>query len=180
MVIGFFIVNSEPAVHVLNKQVEDVTAGAITQKSMLMGLSVAMSLALGLTMVRILLGIPFIYILLPAYGLSLILLFFVPRIFAGIAFDSGGVCAGAMTSAFLLPLAKGVTESTGGDMMRDAFGIVAMVAVAPLVVVQIMGVAFGLKLRKAAKAAMPEKQLATAEASAITDFGTTLYYRTEE
>jgi hypothetical protein len=151
MLIGYFIVSAEPAVHVLNKQVEDISAGAISQKVMKRGLSIGMSAALGITMVRILLGIPILYILIPGYAFALILTFFVPKIFTGIAFDSGGVCSGPMTSTFLLPLAMGTCEGAGGDLMRDAFGIVAMVAMAPLIVIQLMGLIYGSKMKSSAK-----------------------------
>jgi hypothetical protein len=151
MVIGYFIVAAEPAVHVLNKQVEDISSGAITQKVMNRGLSIGMAFALAITMVRILVGIPLMWILIPGYALALILTFFVPKIFTGIAFDSGGVCSGPMTSTFLLPLAMGTTEGVGGDLMTDAFGIVAMVAMAPLVVIQLLGLIYGSKMKTSAK-----------------------------
>jgi hypothetical protein len=155
MVIGYFIVAAEPAVHVLNKQVEDVSQGAITQKVMSKALAIGMSLALGIAMVRILFNISILYILVPGYVFALILTFFVPPIFTGIAFDSGGVCSGPMTSTFLLPFAIGVCASAGH--MEDAFGIVAMVAMTPLVVVQLLGLIY-------------RKQFATIQA-AETDLG---------
>ncbi|MDR1452963.1 MAG: DUF1538 domain-containing protein [Candidatus Margulisbacteria bacterium] len=150
VLIGYFIVAAEPAVHVLNKQVEDVTQGAITRKMMYTGLAVGMALALGITMLRIIAGIPILFILVPGYALALSLTFFVPRIFTGIAFDSGGVCSGPMTSTFLLPLALGACAGVGGDIMRDAFGIVAMVAMTPLLVIQIMGLIYQQKQKQAA------------------------------
>ncbi|GHV83348.1 membrane protein [Spirochaetia bacterium] len=140
MIIGYFIVAAEPAVHVLNKQVEDVSQGAITQKVMAKALAIGMSLALGIAMVRILFNISILYILVPGYVFALVLTFFVPPIFTGIAFDSGGVCSGPMTSTFLLPFAIGVCASAGH--MDDAFGIVAMVAMTPLVVVQFLGLIY--------------------------------------
>jgi hypothetical protein len=140
MVIGYFIVAAEPAVHVLNKQVEDVSQGAITQKVMNKALAVGMSLALGIAMVRILFNISILYILIPGYAFALLLTFFVPPIFTGIAFDSGGVCSGPMTSTFLLPFAIGACSTAG--RMEDAFGIVAMVAMTPLVVVQFLGLIY--------------------------------------
>jgi hypothetical protein len=140
MVIGYFIVAAEPAVHVLNKQVEDVSQGAITQKVMNKALAIGMSLALGIAMVRILLNISILYILIPGYAFALLLTFFVPPIFTGIAFDSGGVCSGPMTSTFLLPFAIGACATAGH--MEDAFGIVAMVAMTPLVVVQLLGLIY--------------------------------------
>jgi hypothetical protein len=153
MLIGYFIVAAEPAVHVLNRQVEDISSGAISQKVMQRGLSIGMAAALGITMARILLGIPILYILIPGYAFALGLTFFVPKIFTGIAFDSGGVCSGPMTSTFLLPLAMGTCEGGGGDLMRDAFGIVAMVAMAPLIVIQSMGLVYGSKMKTQARAA---------------------------
>jgi hypothetical protein len=140
MIIGYFIVAAEPAVHVLNKQVEDVSQGAITQKVMNKALAIGMSLALGLAMVRILFNISILYILIPGYAFALLLTFFVPPIFTGIAFDSGGVCSGPMTSTFLLPFAIGACVTAGH--MEDAFGIVAMVAMTPLVVVQFLGLVY--------------------------------------
>ncbi|GHV74811.1 membrane protein [Spirochaetia bacterium] len=140
MIIGYFIVAAEPAVHVLNKQVEDVSQGAITQKVMAKALAIGMSLALGIAMARILFNVSILYILVPGYVFALVLTFFVPPIFTGIAFDSGGVCSGPMTSTFLLPFAIGACASAGH--MEDAFGIVAMVAMTPLVVVQLLGLIY--------------------------------------
>ena len=147
--VGYFIVAAEPAVHILNKQVEDISSGSITQKMMMRGLAIGMSAALTITMIRILLRIPIMYILLPGYALALGLTFFVPRIFTGIAFDSGGVCSGPMSSTFLLPLAMGVSRGVGGEMMLDAFGIVAMVAMTPLIVIQLMGLIYSFKQKEA-------------------------------
>ena len=147
MLIGYFIVAAEPAVHVLNKQVEEVSQGAISQKVIGRGLSIGMAAALGITMVRILTGISLMWILIPGYAIALILTFFVPKIFTGIAFDSGGVCSGPMTSTFLLPLAMGTCQGAGGNMMTDAFGIVAMVAMTPLITIQVIGLLYNRKLK---------------------------------
>jgi hypothetical protein len=147
--VGYFIVAAEPAVHVLNKQVEEISEGAITQKMMMRGLAIGMAVALTITMLRILLRIPIMYILIPGYVFALSLTFFVPKIFTGIAFDSGGVCSGPMTSTFLLPLAMGTCEGSGGDLMIDAFGIVAMVAMTPLIIIQLMGLIYSLKQKEA-------------------------------
>jgi hypothetical protein len=148
--VGYFIVAAEPAVHVLNKQVEEISEGAISQKMMMKGLAIGMSIALTITMLRILLRIPIMYILIPGYMFALGLTFFVQKIFTGIAFDSGGVCSGPMTSTFLLPLAMGTCEGSGGDIMIDAFGIVAMVAMTPLIIIQLMGLIFSLKQKETA------------------------------
>jgi hypothetical protein len=170
ILIGYFIVAAEPAVHVLNKQVEEISRGTIPQKAMKRGLSIGMAAALAITMVRILLGIPIMWILIPGYAFALILTFFVPRIFTGIAFDSGGVCSGPMTSTFLLPLAMGVCQGVGGNLMTDAFGIVAMVAMTPLIVIQIMGLLYGHKIKAAMKHA-EEQVMDTTGAGEIVEYG---------
>ena len=143
--VGYFIVAAEPAVHVLNKQVEEISSGTITQKVMNRGLSIGMAAALTITMIRILLSIPIMYILIPGYIIAISLTFFVPRIFTGIAFDSGGVCSGPMSTTFLLPLAMGTSEGASRHMMIDAFGIIAMVAMTPLIVIQTMGLIYQIK-----------------------------------
>ncbi len=147
MVIGYFIVKAEPSVQVLTKQVEEVSNGSITQKSIKQGLSVGIALSAGIAMLRILTGISIMWFLIPGYTLSLIMTFFVPQIFTGIAFDSGGVASGPMTATFLLPLAMGACEAVGGNILTDAFGIVAMVAMTPLVTIQILGLADKIKER---------------------------------
>jgi len=156
--VGYFIVAAEPAVHILNKQVEEISSGAITQKMMNRGLAIGMASALTLTMTRILLHIPIMYILIPGYVFALTLTFFVPRIFTGIAFDSGGVCSGPMSSTFLLPFAMGTCEGAKGDILIDAFGIVAMVAMTPLIVIQLMGLIYQYRNRQAT--ALAQKQTA--------------------
>jgi hypothetical protein len=153
MLVGYFIVMAEPAVHVLNKQVEDISSGAIPQKTMARSFAIGMASALALTMVRILLNIPLMWILVPGYIIALTLTFFVPRIFVGIAFDSGGVCSGPLTTTFLLPFAMGACEGAGGDIMTQAFGVVALVALAPLIVIQIMGLVYNIRLKRSAAGA---------------------------
>ncbi|GHU59490.1 membrane protein [Spirochaetia bacterium] len=175
MVIGYFIVAAEPAVHVLNKQVEDVSQGAITQKVMARTLAIGMSLALGIAMVRILFNISILYILVPAYAFALILTFFVPPMFTGIAFDSGGVCSGPMTSTFLLPFAIGVCATAGQKTnniptMVDAFGIVAMVAMTPLVVVQLLGLVYSNKMKSSARQAARQQALQSEDAGKIIEY----------
>ncbi len=139
MVIGYFIVKAEPAVQVLTRQVEDVTSGSITQKSIGHALSIGIALAVGMAMLRILTGLNIMWFLIPGYLISLAMTFVVPQIFTGIAFDSGGVASGPMTTTFLLPLAMGACEALGGNVLTDAFGIVAMVAMTPLLTIQILG-----------------------------------------
>ncbi len=143
--IGYYIVKAEPAVRVLTKQVEEVTNGSISQKSMGTALSIGIALSVGLAMLRILTGLNILYFLVPGYLLSMIMTFFVPQIFTGIAFDSGGVASGPMTTTFLLPLAMGACEGVGGNILTDAFGIVAMVAMTPLCTIQLLGLYSKLK-----------------------------------
>ena len=147
MVVGYFIVAAEPAVHVLNKQVEDVTAGAIPQKAIGLALSLGVAVSVGIAMLRVLLGIPIYVFLVPGYAIALLLTFRVPRIFTAIAFDSGGVASGPMTATFLLPLAMGACEALDGNILLEAFGVVAMVAMTPLIAIQILGLAYQRKLR---------------------------------
>ena len=151
-VMGWYIVAAEPAVHVLNRQVEETTSGAISQRAMQYSLSIGVAVSIGLSMARILWGIPLLWIVLPGYALALGLSFVVPPIFTGIAFDSGGVASGPMTATFLLPFAMGACEALGGDILSDAFGIVALVAMTPLVTIQILGLWYQMKLRTAAPA----------------------------
>lgn len=147
MVIGYFIVRAEPAVYVLNKQVEEITDGAISAKAMGLGLSIGVSLSLGLAMVRVLTGISILWFVIPGYVLALGISFFVPKIYTAIAFDSGGVASGPMTAAFLLPLAQGACVAVGGNIVTDAFGVVAMVAMTPLITIQLMGILSQIRTR---------------------------------
>ena len=141
MLIGYYIVKAEPAAAVLTKQVEEVSNGSISHKAMGLALSIGVCVSVGLAMVRVLTGLNIFWLLIPGYAISLGLTFVVPGIFTGIAFDSGGVASGPMTATFLLPFAQGACHALGGNMMTDAFGIVAMVAMTPLVTIQIMGLA---------------------------------------
>jgi len=152
MLIGYFIVKAEPAVYVLNKQVEEITDGAISAKAMGTGLSVGVSISLGLAMVRVLTGISILWFLVPGYAIALGVSFLVPRIYTAIAFDSGGVASGPMTAAFLLPLAQGACAALGGNIVTDAFGVVAMVAMTPLITIQVMGLATQLAGKRRKKA----------------------------
>ncbi len=147
MLIGFFIVKAEPAVGVLGRQVEDITDGAISQKTILVGLSISMALSVGLSMVRVLTGISILWFLIPGYVVALGLSFVVPKIFTAVAFDSGGVASGPMTATFLLPFAMGAVEALGGNVLQDAFGIVAMVAMTPLVTLQLIGLVYKLRTK---------------------------------
>ncbi len=148
MLIGYYIVIAEPAIHVLNVQVEQITGGAITRKAMNLCLSMGVAISVGLAMTRVLTGLSIYWLLVPGYLIALILTRFVPKIFVGIAFDSGGVASGPMTATFLLPLVMGACEALGGNVMTDAFGVVAMVAMTPLIAIQLMGLLYQIKLRQ--------------------------------
>ena len=139
MVIGYFIVKAEPAVYVLKEQVEEITSGAISGEAMGLSLSLGVAASIGLAMIRVLTGISIFWFILPGYFIALCLSFFVPKIFTAIAFDSGGVASGPMTATFLLPFAMGACQAVGGNIVQDALGVVAMVAMTPLITIQVMG-----------------------------------------
>lgn len=145
MLVGWFTVVAEPAVHVLKKQVEEISNGTITQKTIGTGLSVGVAVSVGIAMLRVLTGIPILPFMIGGYVISLAISFFVPRLYTGVAFDSGGVASGPMTTTFLLPFAMGACKAVGGNMMTDAFGIVAMVALTPLITIQCIGLFTELK-----------------------------------
>lgn len=140
-IIGMVVVLAEPAVHVLNKQVEEITGGTVSKRSMTIALSAGVGISIALSMVRIILEFNILYYLIPGYLISLGLSFFVPGIYTAIAFDSGGVASGPLTSSFILPFAVGICASLSGvdSILTDAFGIVAMVAMTPLITIQLLG-----------------------------------------
>lgn len=154
MMIGYFIVLAEPAVFVLTKQVEEITSGAISAKAMGTSLSIGVSVSIGLAMVRVLTGISIMWFVVPGYVIALLLTFFVPKIFTAIAFDSGGVASGPMTATFLLPFAMGACSAVGGNIVTDAFGVVAMVAMTPLITIQVLGLIYRLKAERLQKEAV--------------------------
>ena len=141
LVTGVLVVLAEPAIHVLNKQVEDVTGGFVTRKAMITGLCIGVGASIALSMVRIVFDFSLVYYIIPGYFISLALSLFVPPVYTAIAFDSGGVASGPMTSGFILPLAIGACVSLQGAdaVLRDAFGVVALVAMTPLITIQLLG-----------------------------------------
>ncbi|MGN0975941.1 MAG: DUF1538 domain-containing protein [Gemmiger sp.] len=156
MLIGYFIVRAEPAVYVLNKQVEELTDGAISAAAMGRSLSISVAVSVGLAMVRVLTGISILWFLIPGYAVAIGISFFVPKIYTAIAFDSGGVASGPMTATFLLPFAQGACLAVGGNIVTDAFGVVAMVAMTPLITVQVMGLTGRVRQRRAAAGPQPQ------------------------
>lgn len=141
LLLGAVVVLAEPAVHVLNRQVEDLTDGTVSRTSMMIALSVGVGASIALSFLRIVFDFNLLYYLIPGYFISLGLSFFVPRLYTAIAFDSGGVASGPLTSGFILPMAIGVCTALQGTdhVLSDAFGIVAMVAMAPLITIQVLG-----------------------------------------
>ena len=147
-IMGYFVVSAEPAVHTLKKQVEEITNGSVSQKSIGLALSIGVGVSVGIAMLRIITGIPILPILIVGYVISLVISFFVPPIYTGIAFDSGGVASGPMATTFILPFAIGACETLGGNILTDAFGIVAMIAMTPLIAIQVMGLLGEIKRKK--------------------------------
>ncbi len=141
LLMGVLVVLAEPAIHVLNKQVEEVTGGVVTRRGMITGLCIGVGASIALSMLRIVFDFSLVYYIIPGYFISLALSMFVPPVYTGIAFDSGGVASGPMTSGFILPFAIGACVSLQGAdaVLRDAFGVVALVAMTPLITIQLLG-----------------------------------------
>lgn len=167
MLLGFFIVAAEPAVQVLQTQVENVTSGAIPKKALAFALEIGVAISVGIAMIRALTGISIMIPLAIGYSIALILTFFVPDIFTSIAFDSGGVASGAMTSTFLLTFSIGACIGANGGstvgVMTDAFGTVAMVAMTPLIAIQILGIVYKIRIKNVSKANVQELENALAD-----------------
>ena len=170
ILMGVLCVLAEPAIHVLNCQVEDVTGGLVRKRSMMVGLCVGVGAAIGLSMIRIIFDFSLVYYVIPGYFLSLALSLFVPPVYSAIAFDSGGVASGPMTSGFVLPFAVGACVSLQGSeaVLRDAFGVVALVAMAPLITIQLLGFRGIIAEKRAEKRAM--KRILDADDQQIINF----------
>ena len=170
LLMGVLVVLAEPAIHVLNSQVEEVTGGYISKKSMLMGLCIGVGASIALSMIRIIFDFSLVYYVIPGYFLSLALSLFVPPVYTAIAFDSGGVASGPMTSGFILPFATGVCVCLQGEaaVLRDAFGVVAVVAMTPLITIQLLGFKAIVSEKIAEKRAM--KRILDADDQQIINF----------
>lgn len=151
MIMGLLTILAEPAVYVLNKQVEEMSSGLISKKSLTISLCLGVSIAVGLSMLRIVLDIPILYILVPGYLIALLLTFFTPKLFTAIAFDSGGVASGPMAATFILPFAIGACSTIGNSITLDAFGLVAFIALTPLISIQVLGIIYDYKVNKPIK-----------------------------
>ena len=168
--LGFTVVMAEPAIHVLNRQVESVTGGAVNKRSMLIALSCGVGVSIALSIIRVLFGFSVLYYLIPGYFISLGLSFFVPKIYTAIAFDSGGVASGPLTSTFILPFIVGVCFAMNGEasILTDAFGLVAMVAMTPLISIQSLG--FKAVVTKHVKEKIAMKRILDADDKQIISF----------
>ncbi len=155
-IIGNVVVLAEPAVHVLNNQVEEITGGEVSRKQMMIALSLGVGVSIGLSVLRVYFGFSVLYYLVPGYLISLALSFFVPKLYTAIAFDSGGVASGPLTSSFILPMVIGTCMSMQGEsaVMDFAFGVVAMVAMTPLITIQSLGFKSVMSVRRRKKVAM--------------------------
>ena len=151
LVLGAVVVCAEPAVWVLNGQIEEISGGHIRKRFMLISLSAGIALAIGLSMYRVLSGVSLWHFIIPGYALAIILTFFTPKLFTAIAFDSGGVASGPMTSTFILSFTLGASTAAGGNPVLDAFGVIAMVAMTPLITIQILGLVFSMKEKQYGK-----------------------------
>ena len=147
MVLGYIIINLEPAVKILVKRISDLTEGSISERLISLCLSIGVCIAIGLALIRIYFGLPIIYIIVPGYFIAAVLMYFTPSLFTAIAFDSGGAASGAMTTSFLLPLCIGACVSLESNIMTDAFGVGALVSLTPIITVQILGIIYQNKLR---------------------------------
>ena len=170
LLMGVLCVLAEPAIHVLNAQVEDVTGGLVSKRSMMIGLCIGVGGAIALSMIRIIYDFSLVYYIIPGYFISLALSLFVPPVYTAIAFDSGGVASGPMTSGFILPFAVGACVSLQGSdaVLRDGFGVVALVAMAPLITIQLLGFRGIIAERRAEKRAM--KRILDADDQQIINF----------
>ncbi|MBE6152589.1 MAG: DUF1538 domain-containing protein [Firmicutes bacterium] len=147
MVLSFFISIAEPAVIILIDRVEEFTEGAISRTVLNVALALGVSIASGLSIIRVFTGIPFIYYVIFGYGIALLLMFFIPKTFTAIAFDAGGATGGSLTTAFLLPITIGACYALGGNVFTDAFGLASMVSLVPIITIEIVGLIYQLKTR---------------------------------
>ena len=170
LITGILVVLAEPAIHVLNSQVEEVTGGLVKKRSMMIGLCIGVGAAICLSMVRIVYDFSLVYYIIPGYGISLALSLFVPPVYTAIAFDSGGVASGPMTSGFILPFAIGACVGLQGEaaVLQDAFGVVALVAMIPLITIQLLGFRGIIAEKRAERRAM--KRILDADDQQIINF----------
>jgi len=162
-IFGLVVVMAEPAIYVLNKEVENITAGTISRKIMLVTISLSIAVAMALSMLRVLLGFSILYIIVPGYLIALVLTFLVPNLFSAIAFDSGGVASGPLTATFLVAFSLGASmfleNNNSAMIMSNAFGLVSLVALMPLISIQILGLVYKYKVIKNSKVKIKEEMI---------------------
>lgn len=148
-ILGIVTILAEPAVYVLTHQIEDVTSGYVKRKAVLVPLALGVGVAVMLSVVRILVpAVQLWHYLLPGYILCVVLMFIAPKLFVGIAFDAGGVATGPMTATFILAFIQGAAQAfEGADIVVDGFGMIAMVAMMPIITLELLGLIFGLKAK---------------------------------
>ena len=151
MILSYFIAVAEPAVIILIDQVDCFTEGAISKNVLKVALALGVSVASGLSIMRVFSGIPFIYYGIVGYGIALLLTKFIPKVFTAIAFDAGGATGGSLTTAFLLPIAIGACYASGGNVFTDAFGLASMVSLVPIITVEMVGLIYQLKMHNLMK-----------------------------
>ena len=149
MLLGYFSVYAEPAVRVLTVQIEKATEGSISKKIVLLCLSIGTAIAVGISFIRAIAGVPIVYFIVPGYILTIILSFITPKLFVSIAFDAGGTVIGPLSSSFMLPIAIGACIASGGNVLTDAFGLISLVAVIPLIIIQLFGIVYESKKKNA-------------------------------
>jgi len=147
MILGYIIINAEPAIKILNRQISDLTEGSISPKVISLCLSIGVAIAIGLSVFRVLYNVPIIYIIVPGYFLACLLMYYSPKTFVTVAYDSGGAACGALTTSFLLPLCIGACVIKGGNVLSLAFGVGALVCLMPIIIIQVLGIVYDRKLK---------------------------------
>ena len=147
LIIGFVIVKAEPAVAVLTEQIEKMTNGNMKKSVIVNTIAIGVAIAVALSIYRVLSGTSIIWFLVIGYIIAIILVFITPKLFTMVAFDSGGAVTGPMTTSFLLPLVIGVCYGYDGNVLTDAFGLIALVALSPLLTIQILGIVYNIKTK---------------------------------
>lgn len=151
-ILGMVTILAEPAVYVLTHQIEEVTSGYVRRNIVMVTLAIGVALAVAMSMIRIIIPqVQLWHYLLPGYLISIILSHYAPKLFVGIAFDSGGVASGPMTATFILAFAQGAAQAIPhADVMVDGFGLIALVATMPIVALLILGIVFKVNSKKEA------------------------------
>ena len=168
VVVGFFMIFAEPSVHVLTKQVQDITNGVIGKMVIIVSIATGVSIAILCAICRNLLAIDFIYFVIPFVVISLVLSLFTPKMFVAIAYDSGGVASGVMATTFLLPFILGITANLALPTLKFAFGTIALIALSPIIVIEALGIVYQAAINR--KEALEKETATTKKAITIIEF----------